>query len=121
MQEAMIASRRQREKEINKACSLSKHGANNIVVATWNLNTLNGKMQEVLDTACEQGIQIMCLQETRHDIRIMATIRSMAEAAGWVAHFSEPSVNSAGAAMHGCITLSKWPAEQVEIPDNIHD
>ena len=116
----MIASRRQRDREIRQACSQSKHGESNIIVATWNLNTLNGKMQEVLDTASRLGLQILCLQETRHDGRIMATIRAMAEAAGWQAYFSEPSVNSAGSAMHGCITMTRWPAEQIKIPEELH-
>ena len=70
-------------------------------------------MEDVLHGA--KAIDILCLQETRHDRMLRDSIAMYAVSAGRKVASGEIALSSAGFAVGGVIILSRWPIENLKI------
>lgn len=98
---------------------LEKEKRSEIRIATVNVCTLTGNLAEYLELA--KDVDILCTQETRHDVQTMATIRAAAAFAGWTVYFGEPMLSAAGIPVGGVAIFTKWPCEflAIELKDEL--
>ena len=62
---------------------MAKGADRRLRVATVNVGTLTGKLAQVLDDAAADGIDVVCMQETRLTVHSMGAARGAAESRGW--------------------------------------
>jgi hypothetical protein len=110
-----------RQLQAQASASLKMRGGeeDKILLGTWNAGTLNGIFNQTLDE--NQHLDILCVQESRHDEQTMHSMRQVAKIAGWESFFGQVMKSTLGCAVGGIAVFSKWPTEQVDSGEIQHE
>ena len=84
-------------------------------IATYNVQTLQGKSESVLDLMANEHIDILCLQETRLSTDGLEAVRRAVRQRGWTILCSEPALDAAGRICGGVAFIARWHVDVVSL------
>ena len=76
-----MKSARQLQAEASASLKMRGGDDDKLFLGTWNASTLTGIFNQTLDE--NKHLDILCIQEARHDEQTMHTMRQAAKFAGW--------------------------------------
>ena len=97
----------------------SQHGV--IRIGTLNVQSLTGKMPQVITLAETHNLDVLCLQETRLTPDNLLSAQHAAKKAGWQWIAGETASNAIGGPQAGVATLSRWTVDTWSPPAVSHE
>ena len=92
---------------------------NRMRLATLNVQTLTGRLPNIIDLMSDLELDILFLQETRVSYASRPTLVAFAKAQGFNLVTSEPSMDANGAIIGGLAILTRWPIQHIATPTSI--